>query len=229
MANQFLSLSLFLMLLSFFIVLNSVSEFEENRAVPAALNSLTLAFSSQLSTPQDNPSATPSLHPDKRGGDSLEAIEGLFNAHIAGFEAKRNRLGTMLHMQLPMQRFENAVDETDFADAGFSDTQQTFATTLVTALRSAENDNPYRIDMVFNIPEDPTVLSQSQPDEFMQALRRVSTLATTLENKGIPKKMISAGLKTGQTGFVDLYFYRYEPFELPSNNNGDALDQDGGQ
>lgn len=229
MANQFLSLSLFLMLLSFFIVLNSVSEFEKNQAVPAALNSLTLAFSSQLKTPQDNPSATPSLHPDKRGGDSLEVIEGLFNAHIAGFEANRNRLGTMLHMQLPMQRFENAIEETDFSEAGFSDGEQSFATTLVTTLRSADNDNPYRIDMVFNIPEDPTVLSQSQPEEFMKALKRVSTLAATLEDKGVPKKIISAGLKTGQTGFVDLYFYRYRPFELPLNDNNDGLDQEGGQ
>ena len=47
MANQFLSLSLFLMLLSFFIVLNSMSDFEKQTAVPAVLNSLSLAFSSR--------------------------------------------------------------------------------------------------------------------------------------------------------------------------------------
>ena len=44
MANQFLSLSLFLMLLSFFIVLNSMSTFEQETTVPAVLNSLSLAY-----------------------------------------------------------------------------------------------------------------------------------------------------------------------------------------
>ena len=47
MANQFLSLSMFLMLLSFFIVLNSMSTFEKEVAVPAVLNSLSMAFSKQ--------------------------------------------------------------------------------------------------------------------------------------------------------------------------------------
>ena len=230
MANQFLSLSLFLMLLSFFIVLNSVSDFEETKAVPAALNSLLLAFSNDVKNIEDKPSPAPSLYQDKRGGDTIEALEGVFNAHIGGFEAKRNRLGTVLHVQLPMQRFENAVNEATFENAGFgAGTLQSFMTTLVTVLRSAENGQPYRIDMVMNVSEDPVILSENAPDDFVTALKRVSDLATTLENKGIPKKMLSAGLVSGKAGMIDLYFYRYTPFTLDvkAQEDKDALPSSG--
>ena len=222
MANQFLSLSLFLMLLSFFIVLNSVSDFEETRAVPAVLNSLTLAFSNDVKNIQNGPSPSPSLHQDKREGDTIEVLEGLFNAHIAGFESKRNRLGTVLHVRLPIQRFENAVNSIGFDDAGFPGTvPQSFVDTLITVLRSSEKGQPYRIDMVMSIPEDPAILSDSTPDDFIKALKRVSALAHSMENKGLPKKIMSSGLKKGETGFIDLYFYRYKPFEMNVDSDDD--------
>ncbi len=216
MANQFLSLSLFLMLLSFFIVLNSISDFEENNAVPAVLNSLTLAFSGQAKEVTGaGPSSLASKHQDKREGDTLESLDGLFNAHIAGFKARKNRLGTVLHIELPMLSFENAVKDVSFDNLElFQGENQSFTTTLVTLLRSAESKQPYRIDMVMNISDDPAILSEKSPDDFIKSLKRVSDLAALLEDKGIPKKMLSSGLAKGEVGIVDLYFYRYKPFKM---------------
>ena len=219
MANQFLALSLFLMLLSFFIVLNSVSNFERQNAVPAVMNSLLLTFSSQERKVEPRPAPKPSEYEDQRKGDTINAVEGLFNAHIAGFEASRNRLGTVLHVSLPMQRFENAVDAAYFSefDASESGEEQSFILTLVTVLRSAERGDPYRIDMVYNIPEDPVILKETDPNAFWAALKRASDLAENLEERGLPRKMMSVGLQKGQIGYIDLYFYKYAPFVFPEN------------
>ncbi|MGN7438129.1 MAG: hypothetical protein ACTHOO_05725 [Alcanivorax sp.] len=227
MANQFLALSLFLMLLSFFIVLNSVSNFERERAVPAVLNSLKLTFSSDERKIEHKPAPSPSEYEEQRSGDTIDAVEGVFNANIAGFEAKRNRLGTVLHVSLPMQRLENAVDAANFEEIDFNDEgeSQSFLITLVTVLRSAERGDPYRIDIVMNIPEDPVAFSDAEPNLFMRSLKRVSHVAEELEQRGLPKKMISAGLQKGEVGNVDLYFYKYAPFSFPEDAMKKVLEQ----
>ncbi len=222
MANQFLSLALFLMLLSFFIVLNSMSTFEDDAAVPAVLNSLSLAFSghdNQFPEGYVNigPSSTPTQHVDGGGeGDTLETIEGLFNANLAGFKAKRNRLGTVMHVSLPIKDFERAIKKASLGSPQGGDADHmTFSQTMITLLRSAKKGKAYRIDMVYNQENEPTVLLRASPDSFKEALIRVSALASYLERKGMPKKMVSIGLAKGKPGILDLYFYRYKPLAVP--------------
>ncbi|MFP4097244.1 MAG: hypothetical protein ACLFP8_01400 [Alphaproteobacteria bacterium] len=222
MANQFLSLSLFLMLLSFFIVLNSMSVFEEKKAVPAVLNSLNLAFTGRARTILQSygnlgPSAIPTQGRGAQGeGDTLETLEGLFNAHLAGFQAKKNRLGTVMHVNLPIDSFERVVKISSItAPQGGDATPLNFSQTMVTLLRSAQAGNPYRLDIVYNLENDPIILMRGAPDAFKKALVRVSALTEILESKGLPKKMVSAGLMKGKAGYVDLYFYRYKPLAVP--------------
>ncbi len=217
MANQFLSLSLFLMLLSFFIVMNSISSFEENKAQPV-LNSLTQAFTN-ADMEIKKPSAQPieqAIEKSLRKGDTLEAIEGIFNAHIAGFEAKRNRLGTIMHVKLPIGRFENIINIDGYEeyrkDPG---AEGSFALTLVTLMRSDENSGQqYRVDMILNTPEDPASYKTAAPSDFATDIRRVGGLAIALENAGLPQKMMSIGMKQGKAGMVDVFVRRYAPFQF---------------
>ena len=222
MANQFLSLSLFLMLLSFFIVINSMSTFEQETAVPAVLNSLSLAFSRDQKYIKEyirGPSAIPSPYEGGKGeGDTLETIEGLFNANIAGFTAKKNRLGTVMHVALPINDFERIVKTaTVEAPQGGDADPMTFSQTMITLLRSAQGGKPYRLDMVYNQENDPMVLLRGAPDTFRDNLIRVSALAGYLERKGMPKKMMSVGLNKGKPGNIDLFFYRYKPLAVPDD------------
>lgn len=218
MANQFLSLSLFLMLLSFFIVLNSVSEFEQSKAEPI-LNSLSLAFASKITqkpvAPLKIDVADESILDNKREGDTLEELEGLFNAHISGFTAKRNRFGTVMHVSLPITRFESAMEFSSYNEnllnAG---PRGAFLPTLITVLRASENGKQYRVDMILNTSSDPAVLDHENQPAFLRDMRRVTNIADTLEQKGLPKKMISTGLKQGKEGMLDVYFYLYKPFTL---------------
>ncbi len=214
MANQFLSLALFLMLLSFFIVMNAVSSFERDKTSPV-MDSLALAFSNRVierkMAPFDDPSARSSVDM----GDTLEELEGLFNAHIAGFEASRNRLGTVMHVRTSVGQFENAIDmvDVDYNNDAIG-TKGSFAQTLVTLMRSKERGKSYRMDMLLNIPKEPASFENEQPEEFVASLKRVSSFATSLEAVGMPKKMLSVGLIKGDDGFIDLYFYRYKPFNI---------------
>lgn len=219
---------MFLMLLSFFIVLNSMSTFEKDATVPAVLNSLNLAFSNNEHKlikdyinigPSPIPSPVTSPYGGSGGeGDTLETIEGLFNTHLAGFKAKRNRLGTVMHVSLPIGEFEDVVETSGFdVDQGGDAGSVNFSQTMITLLRSAKNGRPYRIDMVYNLKNDPMILMRGAPDTFKSALRRVSGLAEDLEAKGMPKKMISVGLVKGRAGFIDLYFYRYKPLSVPDD------------
>ncbi len=217
MANQFLSLALFLMLLSFFIVMNGMSSYEEYKA-KSVINSISLAFSSDISDNNRAPDTLKKPLITVGQGDSLDDIEGLFNAHISGFEASRNRFGTNMHVRTSIGQFENAIDISDYNYMDKKEGERgSFLMTLVTLLRSEETGNPYRMDMVVNLPNDPAVFQKENPDEFIYNLKRVSKFANILEKVGMPKKMISIALAEGESGMIDLYFYRYKPMKLPSN------------
>ncbi len=194
--------------------MNGASNYEENKTRPV-MNSIALAFSS--GEPENNraPAKTPTYITATGSGDSLEELEGLFNAHMAGFKASRNRLGTVMHVQTSIGQFENAID-VNYDEASLGE-KGSFIMTMVTLLRSKKKGSPYRVDMVINIPDDPAILKKQNPDEFMRKLKRVSGFAKTLEQAGLPKKMISAGLAKGEAEMIDLYFYRYKPINLPPN------------
>lgn len=219
MANQFLSLSLFLMLLAFFIILNASSSFVDSKSVPI-LNSLSIAFTGQPSNKVIAPSNEPTQDPLRSGqkeGDALQELEGLFTANIAGFKSRRNRFGTVMHVSLPIGEFENAINFDSYdADVNI-DEKGAFLTTFITLLRAQERDVAYRMDMVLNTQSSIETTTPQKPD-LMQDLRRVTNLAKTLENRGLPKNLISAGLKTGEQGSMDLYFYRYAPLLIPEED-----------
>ncbi len=220
MANQFLSLALFLMLLSFFIIMNGMSSFEDAKS-RSAMNSIALAFSNEEPSEMKAPSDDPNLSIAVRTGDTLEAVEGLFSAHISGFEILRNRLGTTMHVRTSIGEFENAIDIFD-SDSGNDMTTKekgAFLPTIVTLLRSGEKGQSYRIDMVLNIPDDVSIYQKQRPNEFIKDLKRVSRLAESLEKSGLPKKMISAGLAKGSVGMIDIYIHRYKPFTMPALAN----------
>lgn len=202
------------MLLSFFIVLNSVSNFEDIKSRPV-LNSLSIAFSNQQIIPQQTSALREGDDGDIHEGDTLESIEGLFKGHIAGFESRRNRFGTVMHTQLPISKFENAIDfgvvTQKSADAG---EKGSFLQTMITLLRAEGREQTYRVDMVLQIPEAPAVYEKSNPSEYASAMKKVSGLAERMERNGLPTRMISVGLKKGNAGMIDIFIRPYVPFDL---------------
>tara|TARA_B100001989_G_scaffold252549_1_gene235019 strand:- start:5221 stop:5931 length:711 start_codon:yes stop_codon:yes gene_type:complete len=224
MANQFLALSLFLMLLSFFIVMNAVSGYEKTKTQPV-MKSLSLAFSNKEIVEDHGPSEEPTMMMNLGKGDTLSKIEGLFDGHIANFTAKRNRLGTIMHVRLPVLAFKRAIEMPQLQskdDSKLSNlADESFLQTLVTLLRAEENNLPYRMDMILETSYQPDVISEETQSRMRSDLTRVSGFASRLENYGMPQQYISAGLQFGETGYVSLYFKRYEHYSPLEKKHND--------
>lgn len=212
MANQFLALSLFIMLLSFFIILNTLSNFEDVKSRPV-LNSIATTFSSNAPEEVHSPNAVESTQKSINEGDTLDNLKSLFNAHITGAKVSKNRLGTMMHIQMPLKQFESSLlaPSRNRAPSQRLGAPGTFTPTLVSLMQTRETDIPYRMDMVLNTAIDPASAVVDEPEQIRLDMRKISTLSKRLEESGLQKKLISAGMAKGEVGMIDLYFTRYEP------------------
>lgn len=208
MANQFLGLSLFIMLLSFFIILNTVSSFEDTKSRPV-LNSLSLAFSNQEKRTELKPDVTKSEAEENNEGDTLEKLQAHFNAYITGAQIRKNRFGTMMHIRMPLEKFERAISMPALQGAASG---SGFLPTLISLIQTRETEIPYRMDIVVNLENKPAFLQSKSPEIYNTNLKKAALFASSLESSGMQKKLMSVGLSKGSPGFVDIFFRRYEPF-----------------
>jgi len=213
MANQFLALSLFIMLLSFFIILNTLSNFEDVKSRPV-LNSIATTFSNNAPEDVLSPNAVESVKKSVNEGDTLENLKNLFNAHITAAKISQNRLGTMMHIQMPLKQFENSLLAPSRNNAISSQrlgAPGTFTPTLISLMQTRETKIPYRMDMILSTKVDPANALIDTPEQSRLDMQKIATLSKRLEESGLEKKLISAGLGKGEVGMIDLYFTRYEP------------------
>ena len=213
---------MFIMLLSFFIILNAISTFDDAKSAPV-LNSLTLAFTvpdqdlMEIGTVE-------SARMSEAQGTTLEKIQGLFSAHITGVEAKQNRLGTELRLRLPFERFEREVSTSLKAPqkaAGSSNIAEGFFIPTLVSLLDTQNTILYKMDMVVNYTSENDV---KQKQDMAEKIARISAL---VEKAGLPPKMITAGIGPGQDGTIDLYFRPFDPFDPEGFRKAIAGDEQG--
>ena len=224
MANEFLSLSLFIMLLSFFIILNSISDVDPKKAQPI-LNSVMESFNVEDDT-LVKIADIPSVRSSTNKGTTLDQIAGFFEAHIEGMEMRQNRLGTELRIRLPLDDFEKELmtsmvrdERRELYGVPTNSSGGFFLNTLVSLLDTAQGQTPYKMDMILYFDKEASIRSQQAA--------KVTTFIEIIEGAGIPQKMISAGVDQGPIEKVDLYFRPYFPIELDklqeaSSSQGDA-------
>src|SRR5690606_597331 len=105
-----LTLSLFFMLLAFFIALNGISTYESGRYKPV-VKSLAATFSVNI-VPRggtQGPSEAPAAEESILEGESIDQIEGLFNAQITGVEVAKSGRSGILQASVPIDEFERAM------------------------------------------------------------------------------------------------------------------------
>lgn len=209
MANQFLALSLFLMLLSFFIVMNAISSFDESKVNPR-LNSVSLAFSMLATKENQMPSSAETLRAGAGSGDTFDGVKGLFEAHISGFQMSKNRMGTQMYVKVPVSEFENLIS---YSSGGLVENKGGFMPTFISMLRADKTNTPFRMDIFFNIPEDVSQYKLSHLDSYKIAVKKVSDYTQKLEDQGLPTHLLSAGMKKGDPAFIELVFMKHEPYD----------------
>lgn len=219
MAANFLALSMFIMLLSFFIILNSLSHFNEEKAKTIQY-SLTLAFSSRDAEHGLDPSTVDSPDMSFKEGDALDKLEGLFNAQISGVKVQRNRFGTMMKVTVLAEDFGRALmvagGTSTTSPAILNDVGGKFGQMLVSFL-DMQGDATYQMDMVLNTTTQQGEGGDVSPQRKAE-IRQAAFYAERLEELGLPKKRITAGIMPGEEGMLDLYFKRYVPIKFDPKN-----------
>lgn len=215
-ATIVLNLSLFIMLLAFFIVLNTMSSFEEVKVKPI-ISSLEKAFSTDVRRQDTLPSVTPEIEtPNIDEGNILKRLEALFQSQVAAYEATKSDRRGIMHVRVPTDILTKAVLAVEAQTSGeteiVSGEADPFLAVLVSILRSEEMGIVYRLDIVTNVNGNPAALQNDIPQAMFSVMAQTSLLSQKLEQAGMPKHLLSSGVKEGDPAYIDLYFSPHEPF-----------------
>ncbi|MCB9988746.1 MAG: hypothetical protein H6868_05340 [Rhodospirillales bacterium] len=215
-SSQIMGLSLFIMLLAFFIVLNAISTFEEDRVRPT-MNSIERAFATKIAAEEDKkPSVVDGQNLSIQQGSTVDRLEALFAAHIPSHDAVvQNERGEM-YVRVPLDEFEAAFVQTDQKS---TDMRGRFITTMAALMMSADQGRQYRMDMLAEVNDDPARLQNEKPQETKALMMRMAAIAGAMEEIGLPRRYISIGLRQGKAGYVEIHFRLHEPYS-PVDENG---------
>jgi len=223
--TQLLNLSLFIMLLAFFIVLNALSSFEEVKSRPV-MESLDQAFSSKIVKRDILPSSVPDPVKSINEGDTVDRLDALFKAQISAFEATKSKSRGIMHVKLPLDEFSKAimaVGQDDLTETKtITASKKFFLPTLISILKSDQAGAPYRMDVVINVSENPANMQNLNPEEMDRIIDRVGQFSRKLERAGMPQNLLSVGLQKGPEDEVEIFFRRHEPFP-PSQSTEEQL------
>ena len=225
MANQFLALAMFIMLLAFFIVLNAISEFEEQKVTPV-LSSIEKAFTggsdilppkvtaSQGEQPSDN--ETNEDKESTKEGSTLDEIEGFFSAQIPGLDSEKvSDEGTFIvHAKEPVLKF--AVDHIEdtmvnpyiVKKEGFD----YFLGGVLYLMVNNEKYKNYHIDIFLNTRKEPASNGFSKSKEAEKQVKLAAQLAEKLERSGLDTRYINIGLQKGKRGHTSIVFREYKGY-----------------
>lgn len=213
LSGQLMGLSLFIMLLAFFIVLNAISVFSEDKARPV-IESLGSTF--RNGTIEDSLLWMGASEGESIGrGDSLDELEALFNAHITGIKVDQDKLWGTMHIQLPLNVFMDALsslEQRTLKKPNASASKNFFLPTLVSLLETEDSKVPYRMDVVVSTKSDPGDLVNDNPEGMRAISQNLTFMAEKLEDAGLASYQMSVGMQKGSDNTIDLYFRPFKPF-----------------
>ncbi len=221
---QFLGLSLFIMLLAFFIVLNSISTFNEDKVDPI-LNNIESVFASKIEGNHGKPSTTNnSINRERQEAGALDQIENVFKAQIPNYKSYKDINTGKMYVRVKRQAFEYAIQNMDVKNPYLMNKEgfDNFLGGIIYLLQNNMSDKPYKMEIFMNLSDDPATMYNNNREKLIAERQKLSNIATILENAGLPKKLLNIGLQKGASGYIDLYFGVYKPI-IPKNNQAKTL------
>ena len=195
-ANAFIFVSLYLLLLAFFIFLHSVSVLQEER-VRTVLGSVNIAFAGlSRDTPADRQKK---LSGEEQGTQAFHAkLKNVFETAVPLVESRFTKGGTRLQFSVPVRQLFA------YRSLELRDTLETFleevAATLIARNNNVATDLEIRIGTGVALPELATVSHNI-------AAQRVSHLSELLMEEGVPSRNISIGMEAGDAGLIHFSFF----------------------
>ncbi len=215
-AGQMMNLSLFIMLLAFFIVLNSLSSYEEEK-MSKVKQSLDIAFSTDARQEDVAPSLQDDLARSLNEGDTFDRLEALFTAQIPSFEVSKSRSQGIMMVQVPHEEFSKAVFALGQVDmtrrpTRFETRENFFLPTLVSLVQANIDGAPTRLEIYVQIDENPARYQNQNPQDMLEVVSDVSKFSKALQERRMPEKLLNIGVAKGDPNFVNLVFRKYIPF-----------------
>ena len=217
LGSQMPRLALFVIMLAFFIMLNSVSLIKEEKAKPL-MDSIEEAFASKITANENwQPSTAPAPDMGVYEGRVLDRMEGLFQGHIAGIQTQKDDNRGVLLMRMSYADLSAAV--TNIGDKAAQNKK--FMETLSSMLRASASGQLYRMDILLQVDDNPAILQDDQPQKMKVLMHDLGALAQQLEKAGLPQRLLSVGLEKGQSGSVELLFRPHEAYHVNDKGAGD--------
>jgi flagellar motor protein MotB len=191
---QSLALSLFLVLLAFFVMLVSISTFED-RKVSSALQSVQLQFRPGGEAEQTPSTIDPQTELRALQTAFLERLRTLLSSEIESARAEADAAGTVLFLAFPVTQF--------FAPGSAVVRGERAA--LFEGIAQIIEDRPPGSEVtveVFFDSEKPGAAG----DGAQIAVRRAAAIGADLVARGVMKEWVSVGLRPGASGVVEFVF-----------------------
>ncbi len=217
-----MNLSLFIMLLAFFIVLNALSDYEEVRT-ESVKRSLELAFSNDPELKEALPSSTDNPVQAMREGKAFDRIGALFQSEIASFETEKSEATGVMRVKVPFDTFADAVMAVGQKDLLRYPSRRAvrgnfFLPTLTSILRTEIDGISTRMEIIMHVKNNPARMQNQKPVILSSFVNRVGSFARQFDKAGMPQKLINVGLAQGDPDFVELIFRRYVQFSPISSD-----------
>ena len=193
------TLSLFIMLLAFFMMLNASSNFDDDRVKPV-LQSLKETFTTRVFRNDVGPSLSPDA--ELRSGEGHEAFKSLssyFSTSFPGFTPQMIPTRGVFYLELPADQFEKK----------FFGSNKALQKTLIEKMWAYQQ---LQMEIWINIEQDPGVSSGDARDELRKRIDTLSAWATELEKQGLQKGTLTIGLQKGDPKKVIVLFHNYKPY-----------------
>jgi len=213
-SGQMMNLSLFIMLLAFFIVLNSLSSYEELKSEKVR-RSLNITFNNDAQ--ESLSSSRPSIAQSLSEGHTFDRIEGLFQSQITSFKSEKSKSSGRMNITVEYDRFINAMTQKGQVDIFKYPTRREsrdnfFLPTLVSIVKADINGAPTRLEVVFHTKENPPSLQNENPQKMRDVINDIGRISQILQKQGMSQKLITIGVEKGDPEIVNLNFTKYVPF-----------------
>lgn len=213
-AGQLMALSLFIMLLAFFIILNTISDYEESSA-RNIMRSLESVFAANLTDPDiELPSTVSSEDPSTEEGDVLDKLESLFSAQIPSNQIKVDKSEGVMYASVSYDDFSSAVmglgKNAGEEKPGWK--KDFFLPALVALLKNDQTGHPYRMDIYINVGGNPARMKNKDPQRLSASMKNAGRLAEKIESAGLQTKLLSMGVKKGDPETVEMVFRPHVAF-----------------
>lgn len=193
-------LGLKLLLLGFFILLNALSHFEDDRA-RRVLQSVDKAFNGRVEAPESAADYSAALGPLNGTEAMMDSVGSLFSSLIPAVEQEVSAAGARLRLELPVTslfRLDSAA-----LQSGRGVLMKRFAEALTRNGRGRLN---YEVELLHGIARDAT------PDLVgadALEVRRAAALVLALAKRGVPSDKLSVGVIPGRPGKVQIVVQTY--------------------